>query len=172
MSDAATEDETLPIEQTAVESPELPITLRIVLAGMGGGFVGMILMLPVLVGVPELLNLFRTEPIVEFANIGAYVGLEPTLALGVALFVVGGTTILPLMFVVVGAFLPPREPRYLRGATFATLFWTGFVLAFWPGGDTLTIALFLGVSLVAHWVYGSALGFVLDSTTGIPQHRV
>lgn len=151
---------------------EVPITVRVVLSAMGGGLLGMVLMLPILVGIPALFGIFRTEPIAQFAPFLAHVGFERSLALGVTLFVIGGTTILPLMFTVVGAFLPPESPRYLRGVSFATIFWTGFILAFWPGGSALTIGLFLVVSLLAHWVYGAALGGVLSRTTGIPQHAV
>ncbi|MFB6096775.1 MAG: DUF6789 family protein [Haloferacaceae archaeon] len=149
-----------------------PITLRVVATAMVGGFVGMVLMLPLLVGVPVVFNLFRTEPIAQFAPFLAQIGVERSLWLGVALFVVGGTTVLPLMFVVVAAFLPPEEPRYLRGVTYATLFWTGFLLAFWPGGNGLTIAVFLVVSLLSHWIYGAVLGLVLTRSVGIPQHDV
>lgn len=149
-----------------------PITLRVVATAMVGGFVGMVLMLPLLVGVPVLFNLFRTEPIAQFAPFLAQVGVQRSLWLGVGLFIVGGTTVLPLMFVVVAAFLPPEEPRYLRGVTYATLFWTGFLLAFWPGGNWLTITVFLVVSLLSHWIYGAVLGLTLTRTVGIPQHDV
>lgn len=162
-------------ESTRIEPAlegEVPITVKVVLTAMGGGFVGMVLMLPVLVGLPLVFDLFRTEPIANFAPFITYFGIEPSLALGVGLFVIGGTTILPLVFVVVGSFLPPEQPRYARGVTFATIFWLGFVLAFWPGGDGLTVSLFVVVSLLAHWVYGAALGSVLSRTTGIPQHEV
>jgi hypothetical protein len=77
-----------------------------------------------------------------------------------------------VIFLVVGSFLPPREPRYLRGVTFATFFWTGFAPAFWPGQGAVVVGLFLVVSLAAHCVYGATLGYVLDRTTGIPQHEV
>ncbi|MFC4359770.1 DUF6789 family protein [Halobium salinum] len=150
----------------------IPITLRVVAVTMGGGLLGMVLMLPLLVGVPLALDLFRTEPIVEFSNFGLFIGIEPSIALGIALFIVGGTTVLPLVFLVLGAFLPPEEPRYVRGATYATIFWGGFLFAFWPGGSLLTLALFVVVSLVSHWVYGVTLGYVLHRTIGIPQHDV
>ena len=172
MSGETTEDGSIVVDDSAVGTLEFPITGRIVLAAMSGGLLGTLLMLPLLVGVPNLLNLFRTDPVTDFAGFGAFFGLEPTVELGIVLFLIGGTAVLPLMFVVVGAFLPPRSPRYVRGATFATIFWSGFVPAFWPGGDALTVALFLLVSLVSHWVYGVALGYTLDRTTGIPQHRV
>lgn len=168
----ATQDDTVTVGETAVDGSEIPITVRLIAGSMVGGLAGMLLMLPVLVGVPVVFDLFRTEPIVEFAQIGSYLGLEATLTLGIALFVLGGASILPLQFLVVGAFLPPDEPRYLRGATFSTIYWSGFVFAFWPGGTALTIALFLVVSLVAHWIYGTTLGYTLDRFAEIPQHRV
>lgn len=148
------------------------ISPGVVLTAMGAGLAGMVAMLPILVGIPAAFNLFRTEPIADFAPFLEQIGVEPSLTLGVALFVVGGTTILPLMFVVVGMFLPPERPRYLSGVSFATIFWTGFILAFWPGGDGATITVFLVVSLLAHWVYGGVLGLIVERTVGIPEHDV
>jgi MFS family permease len=150
----------------------LPISVRVVLMSMAGGLLGTVLMLPVLVGIPQALGLFLTEPITRFAGFAAFFGIEPTATLGVVVFGVGGTFVLPLIFLVVGSFLPPREPRYLRGVTFATFFWTGFAPAFWPGEGILVVGLFLVFSLLGHWVYGATLGYVLDRTTGIPQHEV
>lgn len=151
---------------------EAPLTPRVIVVAMGGGLVGMVLMLPVLAGVPLALDLFQTESIREFANFAVFLGLEPTLTIGAVLFVVGGTTVLPLFFLVAGAFLPPEEPRYLRGATFATVIWVGFAMAFWPPGGVLTSVFFVVISLVSHWIYGTALGYVLHSVVGIPQHAV
>jgi hypothetical protein len=159
-------------DEQILEELGLPITLRLVIVAMGGGLVGMVLMLPLLAGVPIALDLFEPESIVEFANFAIFLGLEPSLMVGVALFVIGGTTVLPLLFLVAGAFLPPEEPRYLRGATFATIIWIGFVLAFWPPGGLVTVGLFIVISLVSHWIYGTTLGYLLDVTTGIPQHEV
>lgn len=169
-----------PTEVTAesasvVESPggvAVPITVKVLGFGMAGGFLGMMAMLPVLVGVPLALGVFRPDPIVEFVPLTELLGIEPTLTLGLALFVAGGTVLLPMVFLVVGAYLPPEAPRYLRGAVFATIFWTGFVPAFWPEGSASTVGVFLVISLVAHWVYGVVLAGVLDRTVGIPQHRV
>jgi phage shock protein PspC (stress-responsive transcriptional regulator) len=133
---------------------------------------GTALMLPVLVGIPGLLGYFRTEPITDFAGVASAFGIEPTLALGVVLFGFGGTVPLPLVFLVIGSYLPPETPRALRGVTFATCLWVGFVTAFWPGGGAVTGALFIVFSLLGHWTYGLTLGTVLDRTTGIPQHGV
>jgi hypothetical protein len=159
-------------EEPGLEEFGLLITLRVIAIAMGGGLLGMVLMLPLLAGVPLVLGLFQPESIVEFAHFGMYLGLEPSVTTGIVLFLLGGTTVLPLLFLVAGAFLPPEEPRYLRGATYATIVWIGFLIAFWPGEGVLTIALFLVVSLVSHWIYGTTLGYVLHLTIGVPQHDV
>lgn len=159
-------------EPVALEEAGILITLRVIAVAMGGGLAGMLLMLPLLAGIPIAFDLFRTESIVEFAQFGLYLGLEPSLTTGIVLFILGGTTVLPLLFLIAGAFLPPEEPRYLRGATFATIIWIGFLIAFWPGGGVLTVVLFFVISLVSHWIYGTTLGYVLHSTIGVPQHDV
>ena len=156
----------------SAEESAIPITVKVLGFAMGGGLLGMLVMLPLLVGLPAAVGLFSTDPVVEFVPLTGLLGIEPTLPLGLALFVAGGTVLLPMVFLVVGAYLPPEEPRALRGATFATIFWTGFVPAFWPEGGALVVAAFLVVSLVSHWVYGVVLAGVLDRTIGIPQHRV
>lgn len=162
----------LTAEESGLEEWGLAITLRVVAVAMGGGLVGMLLMLPLLAGVPLALGLFRTESIVEFASFGIYLGLEPSVTTGIVLFILGGTTVLPLLFLVAGSFLPPEKPRYLRGATYATVFWIGFLIAFWPGGGVLTVVLFIVISLVSHWIYGTTIGYVLHATVGVPQHDV
>lgn len=149
-----------------------PITGEVVLSAVIGGLVGMLAMLPILAGLPQLLGAFRAEPVVDFASIGLVVGLEPSLPLGVAVFAAAGMVVLPLLFVVAGAFLPPRAPPHVRGVTFATLMWTGFLLAFWPGGRWPTLVLFLLLSLAAHWVYGYVLGWTVHRLVGIPEHDV
>lgn len=169
MSGETAESEMPPVTD-GVEN--VPITGRGILVAMVGGFVGTALMLPILVGVPRLLDLFQTDPVTRFAGIGLFFGVEPTVTLGVLLFGVGGTFVLPVMFLVVGAFLPPETPRFLRGVTFATIMWVGFAPAFWPQADALVVGTYLVVSLVGHWVYGATLGEVLDRTIGIPQHEV
>lgn len=161
--------------ESAIESDAdeaVVLTLRVLGSGMLAGLLGMILMLPVLVGVPVALGVFRTEPIAEFLPLLDYFGVQPTFELGITLFVAGGTVLLPMVFLVVGAYLPPENPRFVRGVTFGTIFWTGFVLAFWPGGTTVAVTVFLVVSLIAHWIYGGVLAGVVHRTIGIPQHDV
>jgi len=172
MSGEATENETLGAEERRGGAKELPITIRLIGTAMLGGVVGMVLMLPLLVGAPLALGLFRTEPIVAFSSVMSFFGLQPSLTVGIVIFVLGGSTLLPVQFLVVGAFLPPESPRYLRGASFTTAYWFGFLFAFWPGGGALTSGIFVVVSLVSHWIYGLSLGYLLDRWAEIPRHDV
>jgi hypothetical protein len=149
---------------------ELDINREVVLAAFAGGAAGLAAMVPVLFALPALLGLFRADPLVDVAELGRVLGLEPSLALGAVVFAVGGGVALPLLFVVAAAFLPPREPRYARGITFASIMWTGFVIAFWPGRYAGVI--FLGVSLAGHWAYGYVLGRVTDRFAHVPQHTI
>ena len=172
MSSEATTNETLTGEELDSSTAELPITIRLIGTAMLGGVVGMVLMLPLLVGAPVALGLFRTAPIVDFASVGSFFGLQPSLGLGIFMFVLGGSTLLPVQFLVIGGFLPPESPRYVRGASFMTAYWFGFVFAFWPGGGAITVGIFVVVSLVSHWIYGISLGYLVDRWAEIPQHRV
>jgi len=165
-AETARPDELDPAEGT------IPITLRLVAVAGLGGLLGLVAMVPVMVALPSLLGVFRTEPILNFAQIGKLVGLEPSLALGLTLFLVGGVGVVPLLFVATGGFLPPREPRYLRGVPFVAAMWTGFALAFWPSGSATTVSLFLVFSLAGHVVYGLSLGIVLHRFADIPEHDV
>lgn len=149
---------------------ELDITPRVILAAFAGGALGLLAMTPILFVPPAFLDLFEAESLVDITQLGQTVGLEPNLLLGALVFVAGGAIALPLLFVVAGAFLPPREPRATRAITFATIMWTGFVIAFWPG--EYAGVLFLGLSLAAHWVYGYVLGHVMQRFAHIPQHSV
>ena len=172
MSGEPTVNEALTGDEVEGEAAELPITIRLVGTAMLGGVVGMVLMLPLLVGAPVALGLFRTAPIVEFSSVVAFFGVQPSLTLGIVIFVLGGSTLLPIQFLVVGAFLPPESPRYLRGVSFMAAYWFGFLFAFWPGGGLLTVAIFVVVSLVSHGIYGVSLGYLLDRWAEIPQHEV
>jgi len=174
-----------PIPEQEVETPvaAVAITPRRILWAMVSGAVGTVLMSPLLVGIPIALGLFQVEPLVRFASVGAFFGLQPSiigpvlgvspnLLIGVVLFVLGGVLFLPVQFLIVGAFLPPESPRYLRGVVFMSLWWVGFLTAFWPDGGLLTLGVFLAVSLLGHWVYGVTVGYLLDRFGGIPQHEV
>lgn len=182
MSSESSGSETVHGERTDFPA-SVSITLVMLGKAMVGGLVGTVLMSPLLLGVPLALGVFQPEPILEFATIGSFfgldpaaigpvLGLDPNLLLGGFLFVAGGVVFLPVQFIVVGAFLPPSSPRFARGATFALLWWFGFLFAFWPGGGTTTVAVFLAVSVAAHLIYGLSLGYVVDRWSEIPQHVV
>ena len=150
----------------------VPITLRLIGLAMVCGLIGMVAWLPILVGIPVALDLFQTDPIVEFASFFSIFGLEPSLALGIALFVFAGTLFLPVQFLVVGAYLPPESPRNVRGVTFALIYWIGFLMVFMPDGGALAIGLFVVASLLYHVAYGYTLGYLIDRWGEIPQHAV
>lgn len=148
----------------------LEITPRVVLVAFLGGAAGLAAMAPILIGLPAFLGLFEAEPLLDLAALGRAAGIDPDLATGVVVFVAGGTVGIPLLFVVAGAFLPPRRPRYARAVTFAGIMWTGFVLAFWPGWRASV--LFLTLSLIGHLVYGLVLGLVMERFAYVPEHDV
>lgn len=148
----------------------LEITPRVVLVAFLGGATGLAAMAPVLIGLPAFLGMFQADPLLDLAALGRAAGIEPDLLTGIVVFVAGGTVGIPLLFVVAGAFLPPRQPRYARGATFALIMWTGFILAFWPGWRAAV--LFLTLSLIGHLLYGLVLGLVMERLAYIPEHDV
>jgi len=148
----------------------LDINLRVVLSAFAGGLVGMIAMAPLLIGLPAFLGLFEAGPLISVTDLGRVVGIEPSLPLGLAVLLAGGVVALPLLFTVAGSFLPPQEPRAARGVVFATIMWTGFVIAYWPGPRNAV--LFGALSLAGHWVYGYALGGVMERLAYVPEHTI
>jgi hypothetical protein len=157
------------VEEPALGESEEPLTLRSVASAFVGGLAGIVVMSPLIVGVPILLGVFRLDSLARFADL---VISQADAVLGLLFFVAGGVVVLPLFFVVTATFLPPREPRYLRGATISSLFWVAFVYIFWPGAGVVVDATFLVVTLVSHWIYGAVLGLVMHRLTGIPEHDV
>jgi hypothetical protein len=155
------------VEEARYADANEPITRRVVVASFVGGIAGLLLMTPVIVGVPILLGVFEVDPLLSAVPL-----LETPPLVGVLVFVLGGAVVLPLFFVVTATFLPPRDPRWARGVTMSTLFWVAFLYLFWPGGGALTDAVFLVVTLLGHWVYGLALGVLTHALTGIPEHEV
>lgn len=157
------------VEEPSLGAAEEPLTLRAVVSAFAGGTAGLVVMAPVVAGIPMLLGVFEVAPLARFAD---FVIAEADALLGLAFFAAGGVVVLPLFFVVTASFLPPREPKYLRGATISTFFWVSFVYIFWPGGGAFVNGVFVVVSLVSHWIYGAALGATMERLTGIPEHRV
>lgn len=161
-SDAALEEEGL-ADQTD------PLTPRAFASSVLGGVAGLIVMAPLIAGIPILLGVFQMEPLKQFANL---VIADANGTLGAAFFAAGGAVVLPLFFVVTATFLPPEEPRYARGATISTLFWATFIYIFWPGAGLWVNTVFLGATFLAHVLYGLVLGGVMQRLTGIPEHQV
>lgn len=146
-----------------------PITPTVIFSAMFSGIIGLAAMIPVAVGLPILLGLFRLEAPVGF---GYLVAAQPSAGLGVLFFVFGGAVILPLFFVVTATFLPPKRSKPLRGATLSTIFWPGFVIGFLPSGGWVVVGSFVVISLISHWIYGVVLGAGLTYLTGIPKHDI
>jgi len=160
--------------ETALGEPvfgesEGPLTLRAIGSAVLGGIAGLVVMAPVIAGIPMLLGVFQIEPLAQFSDL--LIARADT-TLGLAFFVAGGAFMLPLFFVVTATFLPPREPAYLRGATIAMLFWVSFVFIFWPGASLYVDTVFVVTTFAAHLRYGTVLGYVMMRLTGIPHHQV
>jgi len=167
MAEASRGDSTA--DEPSLGSAEEPLTLRVVAGAFVGGVAGLVVMAPVIAGIPMLLGIFQVDPLARFADL---VIAEADALLGLAFFVAGGIVVLPLFFVVTASFLPPREPKYLRGATISSFFWVSFVYIFWPDSSLFVNGVFVVVTLVSHWLYGAVLGATMERLTGIPEHRV
>jgi len=157
------------VNESALQERGEPITLRTIGSSIAGGIAGVAVMSPVIAGIPILLDIFRLESLALFAE---FVIADANAILGIAFFVAGGAIVLPLFFVVTATFVPPREPRYMRGATISSLFWVSFAYIFWPGGGAFVNAVFVVVTIIGHLIYGITLGLVMERLTGIPEHRV
>lgn len=157
------------MDDAALHDVDEPITARVVLSGFAGGIAGLVAMAPVIAGIPMLLGIFQAQPLAEFARL---IIAEAGATLGVAFFAVGGAFVLPLFFVVTASFLPPRQPKWVRGISISLFFWVSFVFVFLPTDGTAITAAFLVITFVAHVIYGGVLGAVMMRLTGIPEHDV
>lgn len=137
------------------------------LIGAAGGFVGTALMTVALM-IGQAIGVFDLG---AFASIAELIELDEVFppatlsAIGYFIFLAGGMTAWPLLFASVERYLPGSTlPR--RGMSFGTVLWTGFVLAFSdalpPLATQRTVALYAGITLVAHWLYGFGLGLVFE----------
>ncbi|WP_332897575.1 DUF6789 family protein [Haladaptatus sp. CMSO5] len=140
--------------------------------GAVGGLVGTAAMtIGLLVGAS--LNVFDVS---EFASFATLLGLDalypanPT-AVGYAIFLLGGMIIWPLLLASLGAYLP-GEKYAIKGVSFGFVLWTGFAPAFYPGLGGLALALYLVVTLLAHFAYGFTLGAVFDYLSTRPKTLV
>jgi hypothetical protein len=97
----------------------------------------------------------------ELIGLDAALGPEALLAAGYVIFLGGGMTTWPLLFASIGRYLP-GDSYATAGLTFGFVLWTGFVLAFNVGYSGTSLVLYVLVSLVAHLLYGFAMGSVFD----------
>ncbi len=132
------------------------------------GLAGMIAMQPIF-GVATVIGVLDPVAFAGFANIVGY-GLD--FWGGVAIFVLGGMTVLPLLFITLGNYLPPASSVPLRGVTYGTIIWTGFTIAFYTGQSGAALVIYLVMTLVNHWVYGAVLGLVYTQYASIAAYEV
>ena len=128
----------------------------------------MIAMQPIF-GVATVIGVLDPVAFAGFANIVGY-GLD--FWGGVAIFVLGGMTVLPLLFITLGNYLPPASSVPLRGVTYGTIIWTGFTIAFYTGQSGAALVIYLVMTLVNHWVYGAVLGLVYTQYASIAAYEV
>ncbi|KTG08628.1 hypothetical protein AUR64_18355 [Haloprofundus marisrubri] len=146
---------------------EAGLSLDMVTVAAGAGLGGMIAMTPILV-VGILLGVLSPS---AFAGLAEIVMLGDSFAIGSFIFIAGGMTSLPLLFVSLAVFLP-GSTLARRGVTYATIVWTGFIIAFYTQQTGTALAGYLVITLVAHWAYGYVLGLLYDRYAAIPQYDV
>jgi len=132
------------------------------------GLAGMAAMQPIF-GVATVIGVLDPIAFSGFANI---VGYGLSFWGGVAIFVLGGVTVLPLLFITLGNYLPPATSVPLRGVTYGTIVWTGFALAFYTGQTGPAVVIYLVMTLVNHWIYGAVLGMVYTRYASIAVYEV
>ena len=126
-----------------------------VIGAIAGG-VGLLAMAPILwVGVA--LGVIDSAAFAELAHLG--LGRPESALLGYVIFAGGGMTTWPLLFAVLNDYLPGRT-MVQSGFGFATIMWTGFLVAFYSSQSGLALVLYVLLTLLAHWAYGVLLGLV------------
>ena len=151
------------VEAVAGESPSAAANdaAAVVKGGVIGaiaGGLGILAMSPIL-AVAVAFGVLDTTSFSELAHLG--IGRSDNVALGYFIFAGGGMTTWPLLFAVLNTYLPGRL-MIQSGVAFATIAWTGFLPAFYTGQSGLALALYLLLTLVAHWAYGAVLGATFD----------
>ncbi len=127
------------------------------IVGAAGGLVGTLLMSGVLFAAVTL----GVFDLASFADLAGLVGLPATVGLGYLIFLVGGMTVWPLLFLTLGEYLP-GELNLVTGLGYATVISTGFAIAFYAGQIGLELVGYLVFTLVAHWAYGLGLAGTLE----------
>lgn len=138
--------------------------------GAAGGLVGTAMMVVVLF-VAESMGAFSRE---SFASVATMVGLEqygPAVTMGFLVFLLGGMLPWPLLFAALMGYLPGKRPP-VTGVVFGTILWTGFIFGFYEGYTGTALALYLALTLVAHWAYGFGVGLVFEYLSTRPESLV
>jgi hypothetical protein len=139
------------------------------LIGAAGGLVGTALLTGVLL-VAARVGAFR---FFSFAFLTEPIGLNVAapVTVGYLVFLANGMVPWPLLFAALEKYLPGRRPP-VSGIFFGTALWTGFAIGFYEGYAGVTLALYLVLTLVAHWAYGIGLGLVFEYLTERPESLV
>ncbi|MFC5367022.1 DUF6789 family protein [Salinirubrum litoreum] len=143
------------------------IGVREIVTAVGAGFLGTVAMSPVL-AVAWVLGIISPT---AFEGLATIVGLGPSLSLGLFIFVGGGMTTLPLLFVALAMFMPGRTTTQ-KGIVFAGIVWSGWSIAFFTGQTGLLLLAFLVVGLLSHVVYGGVLGALYGRFASFPEYEV
>jgi hypothetical protein len=111
-----------------------------------------------------------------FAVIGDLTGVDVLFpnnvaAVGYVLFLLGGMVTWPLLFASIGSYLPGSRFA-IKGLPYGFVLWTGFVMAFYTGQTGLLLALYVLLTLIAHFAYGFTLGAVFDYLSNRPDTLV
>lgn len=138
-------------------SEVLSVLARGAVIAVVGGFVGTAVMTLVLVAANAVTE-FRFA---VFSTLSETVGVPESAFVGFVLFYAAGTFAWPLLFVTIGQFLPGSRDA-IRGAFFAFVLWTGFVLAFVPPVSGMALVVYAAATLLAHVAYGTTMGLVFD----------
>lgn len=145
--------------RTATPEAAEALTVRTAVLAGAGGFAGMLAMTPFL-GLMWLAGATSPAAWGNFADL-LLLGNSPTI--GFVIFVGGGATTFPLLFLSLKEYLPGRTTA-LRGIVFASVMWTGFAPGYYTGQAGADLVIFLLLGLAAHWAYGAVLGTVVERT--------
>jgi hypothetical protein len=138
--------------------------------GAAGGLVGTALMTMVLL-VANSMGAFNWSSFALLTRPAGLDAIAPPETIGFVLFLLGGMIPWPLLFASLKAYLPgDRDP--IRGIAFGTALWTGFAMAFYDGYAGTALALYVVLTLVAHWAYGFGVGLVFEYLSSRPDTLV
>lgn len=156
-STMASADESMTTESPDEVLSDIAVLVRDGVIGAAAGFAGTTAMTVVLF-IAVSFDAFDFSSIAALSEI---VGLGDSLLIGYLIFLAGGMVTWPLLFASLGRYVPGGSTPQ-RGLSFATVMWTGFVLAFYTEQTGLALALYAVLTLVAHWIYGFVLGAAFD----------